>query len=183
LNDLAKNIILWVVIVLVLLAVFSRYMPTVNQAEDVSYSAFLKDVKAGRVDSVVLQGVARMRLLEPLDVRPTLRARVERISEKPGRDVEIDSVVSIPGAWLLSNRTLTPNGKVFTGPADTTACTRDTGPETCIDWLASLHLTQEVTYQPLSRFWRFQWLETGLYTLVALLLCGFSFWWARRRVT
>ena len=55
-NDLAKNIILWVVIVLVLLAVFSRYMPTVNQAEDVSYSAFLKDVKSGRVDSVVIQG-------------------------------------------------------------------------------------------------------------------------------
>ena len=41
---------------LVLLAVFSRYMPTVSQAEDVSYSAFLKDVKAGRVDSVVIQG-------------------------------------------------------------------------------------------------------------------------------
>src|SRR3954462_6467391 len=31
-------------------------MPTVTQAEDVSYSAFLKDVKAGRVDNVVLQG-------------------------------------------------------------------------------------------------------------------------------
>src|SRR5262245_41678167 len=56
LNDLTKNILLWVVIVLVLLAVFSRYMPTVTQAEDVSYSAFLKDVKAGRVDNVVLQG-------------------------------------------------------------------------------------------------------------------------------
>ena len=55
-NDLTKNILLWVVIVLVLLAVFSRYMPTVSQAEDVSYSAFLKDVKAGRVDSVVIQG-------------------------------------------------------------------------------------------------------------------------------
>jgi len=41
LNDLTKNILLWVVIVLVLLAVFSRYMPTVTQAEDVSYSAFL----------------------------------------------------------------------------------------------------------------------------------------------
>ena len=55
-NDLTKNILLWVVIVLVLLAVFSRSMPTVSQAEAVSYSQFLKDVKAGRVESVTLQG-------------------------------------------------------------------------------------------------------------------------------
>jgi len=55
-NDLTKNILLWVVIVLVLLAVFSRYMPTVGQPEEVRYSTFLDDVKANRVESVVLQG-------------------------------------------------------------------------------------------------------------------------------
>ena len=55
-NDLTKNILLWVVIVLVLLAVFSRYMPTVGQPEEVRYSTFLDDVKSNRVDSVVLQG-------------------------------------------------------------------------------------------------------------------------------
>jgi len=55
LNDLTKNILLWVVIVLVLLAVFSRYMPTVGQPEEVKYSQFLDDVKSGRVDSVVMQ--------------------------------------------------------------------------------------------------------------------------------
>ena len=55
-NDLTKNILLWVVIVLVLLAVFSRYMPTVGQPQEIDYSTFLDDVKAKRVDSVVLQG-------------------------------------------------------------------------------------------------------------------------------
>ncbi|HYL03575.1 MAG TPA: ATP-dependent zinc metalloprotease FtsH [Steroidobacteraceae bacterium] len=55
-NDLTKNILLWVVIVIVLLLVFSRYMPTVGQPQEVAYSTFLDDVKAGRVDSVVLQG-------------------------------------------------------------------------------------------------------------------------------
>jgi len=55
LNDLTKNILLWVVIVLVLLAVFSRYMPTVGQPQDIHYSQFLDDVKNGRVESVVLQ--------------------------------------------------------------------------------------------------------------------------------
>jgi cell division protease FtsH len=55
-NDLTKNILLWVVIVLVMLAVFSRYMPTAGQPEEVRYSTFLNEVKSSRVDSVVLQG-------------------------------------------------------------------------------------------------------------------------------
>jgi cell division protease FtsH len=56
LNDLTKNILLWVVIVLVLLAVFSRYMPSVGQPEEIRYSTFLDDVKSNKVESVVLQG-------------------------------------------------------------------------------------------------------------------------------
>jgi cell division protease FtsH len=56
LNDLTKNILLWVVIVLVLLAVFSRYMPSVGQPQEIYYSTFLDDVKQNRVESVVFQG-------------------------------------------------------------------------------------------------------------------------------
>jgi cell division protease FtsH len=56
LNDLTKNILLWVVIVFVLLAVFSRYMPSGVQTQEVRYSMFLEDLKSSRVDSVVLQG-------------------------------------------------------------------------------------------------------------------------------
>ena len=55
-NDLTKNILLWVVIVIVLLLVFSRYMPTTGQPQDIPYSSFVEDVKNNRVDSVVLQG-------------------------------------------------------------------------------------------------------------------------------
>jgi cell division protease FtsH len=56
LNDLTKNILLWVIIVLVLLAVFSRYMPSVGTPEEIRYSTFLDDVKSHRVDSVIFQG-------------------------------------------------------------------------------------------------------------------------------
>jgi cell division protease FtsH len=56
LNDLTKNILLWVVIVIVLLLVFSRYMPTTGQPTQIAYSMFLDDVKNNRVESVVLQG-------------------------------------------------------------------------------------------------------------------------------
>ena len=56
LNDLTKNILLWVVIVLVMLAVFSRYMPSGPQRQQLTYSEFYSDVHSGKVDSVVLQG-------------------------------------------------------------------------------------------------------------------------------
>jgi cell division protease FtsH len=56
LNDLTKNILLWVVIVIVLLLVFSRYMPTTGQPAQIAYSTFLDDVKDNRVESVTIQG-------------------------------------------------------------------------------------------------------------------------------
>jgi len=56
LNDLTKNILLWVVIVIVLLLVFSRYMPTTGQPQDIPYSGFIEDVKNNRVESVIMQG-------------------------------------------------------------------------------------------------------------------------------
>jgi cell division protease FtsH len=56
LNDLWKNILLWVFIVLVLLVVFSRYIQPVGQPEEIPYSTFLDDVRSNRVESVVFQG-------------------------------------------------------------------------------------------------------------------------------
>src|SRR4029078_6746912 len=56
LNDLTKNILLWVVIVMVMVVVFSRYVPTGTQPPLVSYSKVLDDVRNGRVDTVTLRG-------------------------------------------------------------------------------------------------------------------------------
>lgn len=44
--------------------------------------------------SVVLQGVSRMRILEPLGRHPTMKARIERIREVPASDVEIDALAA-----------------------------------------------------------------------------------------
>ena len=55
-NDLTKNILLWSVIVVVLLAVFSRYMPQVGEPQTIRYSTFLNEMKSGQLDSVVIQG-------------------------------------------------------------------------------------------------------------------------------
>jgi len=56
LNDLTKNILLWVVIVMVMVVVFSRYVPTGTEPTLVSYSKVLDDVRNGRVDTVTLRG-------------------------------------------------------------------------------------------------------------------------------
>jgi len=56
LNDLTKNILLWVVIVMVMVVVFSRYVPTGAEPLQVSYSTVLDDVRNGRVESVTLRG-------------------------------------------------------------------------------------------------------------------------------
>jgi hypothetical protein len=42
---------------------------------------------------------------------------------------------------------------------------------------------QQATYHSLDRFWPFQWIETGIYALLALAMTGFSFWWVRRRLS
>lgn len=38
-----------------------------------------------------------------------------------------------------------------------------------------------VTYQPASRYWIFQWLETGIFVALAALAVGGCYWWLTRR--
>jgi cell division protease FtsH len=56
LNDLTKNILLWVVIAVVLLTVFSNFSPRSNEAQDLPYSAFLQEVRNKSIDSVTIRG-------------------------------------------------------------------------------------------------------------------------------
>jgi len=85
-----------------------------------------------------------------------------------------------PGAWILSNQTITPAGHLFTGPA-TQACL-GSNIQACTNWLASKHLRQLITYQPASRFWALQWYETGIFLLLTLALAGICTWRIRRRL-
>ncbi|HEY1827500.1 MAG TPA: hypothetical protein VGF87_05735 [Acidimicrobiales bacterium] len=46
-----------------------------------------------------------------------------------------------------------------------------------------LGIREVVTYQPLSRYWPFQWMETGIFVILALALVAFSVWFVRRRLS
>jgi len=56
LNELAKNIILWIIIAVVLMSVFNNFTPQEVQRQSLSYSEFLAEVQAGRVESVKIDG-------------------------------------------------------------------------------------------------------------------------------
>jgi len=56
LSDLAKNLILWVVIAIVLVSVFNNFGPRPNATKPMEYSSFISAVKEGAVTKVEIMG-------------------------------------------------------------------------------------------------------------------------------
>ncbi len=83
-----------------------------------------------------------------------------------------------PGAWVISTQVTTPDGRAASsepaGPCGISSA------QACNDYIESLHFQQTVTYEPASRYWAFQWIETAIYLALAVALAGFSFWWINR---
>ncbi|MFG1605817.1 ABC transporter permease subunit [Actinoplanes sp. NPDC049265] len=90
-----------------------------------------------------------------------------------------------PGAWVMSNRAVTADGSTFRGPYDPNSCGREAGggPKKCEEWVLSQNLHHDAVYQPASRFWPLQWIESGLILAVTALLGLLTFWWVRRRLS
>ncbi len=55
-NDLAKNLILWIVIALVLMTVFNNFGPKSTGSQSINYSDFINDVQQGQVQLVEIEG-------------------------------------------------------------------------------------------------------------------------------
>ena len=124
----------------------------------------------------------RPHLITPLHVTSALNiANIDELSIGNGGQMTVGASVNLPGAWVLSNQSITASGHVFTGPA-TQACLSTTASlQACQNSLGQLHLRQLVTYQPASRYWAFQGYETAIFLALALALAGVCFWWIRRR--
>jgi ABC-type transport system involved in multi-copper enzyme maturation permease subunit len=101
-----------------------------------------------------------------------------------------------PGAWITANRTIDRNGRVMTelpswfarcvpakelGPARGPAATETS--DACFARAAREGYQQRVTFQPASRYWTLQAIETAIFLALAALLTAGSFWWLRQRVT
>ncbi|MDD3609368.1 MAG: ATP-dependent zinc metalloprotease FtsH [Halothiobacillaceae bacterium] len=55
-NDLAKNVLIWLVIAVVLMTVFNSFNQRSPVSQPLSYSQFINDVKSGQVDKVMIEG-------------------------------------------------------------------------------------------------------------------------------
>jgi ABC-type transport system involved in multi-copper enzyme maturation permease subunit len=129
----------------------------------------------------------RPRLIPPVQTTSTLS--LASIANMPGVGA-FDGHLSLvpgpaaapPGAWVISSSQLTtPDGRASSSePAGPCGPPSPAAAQACNDYIESLHLRQTVTYQPASRYWAFQWVETAVYLTLALALAGFSFWWINR---
>ncbi|KTC64574.1 cell division protease ftsH (plasmid) [Legionella adelaidensis] len=54
-NDMVKNLFLWLIIAIVLVSVFSNFGPRGSATEKVSYSQFLKEIDQGMINSVIVE--------------------------------------------------------------------------------------------------------------------------------
>ena len=54
-NDLAKNLLTWAIIAIVLVSIFNHYASVGTVPDSLSYSEFLSNVKNGRVAQVHIQ--------------------------------------------------------------------------------------------------------------------------------
>jgi hypothetical protein len=90
-----------------------------------------------------------------------------------------DPVRSLPGAWILTDQITTARGQVFSLP-QVAACQTGTQAQ-CDAYLAKQSLRQHVVYQPASRYWTFQILETVIWLAIAATLAAFCTWRIRRR--
>ena len=118
----------------------------------------------------------------------------------PGGDtftLYANSIPGQPGAWLLSSGPVNAAGQATSTTPAACASVGSTGPGTganqgaspqgattgpvaFVGCLASHGIREAITYQPASRYWRFQATETAIYLALALALAGYCFRRLRR---
>jgi len=145
--------------------------------------------------AITLAVFAALQIAMPVGIRPHLITPVRDTTTLTAsaiqglgmnKDGQIATVFapasSLPGAWIYSNQVTTAAGSATLG-APPQACQSQQSFQSCATALAQKNLKQVVIYQPADRYWSFQWLETGIYLTVAILLAWGCFWWVRRRLT
>ena len=83
------------------------------------------------------------------------------------------------GSWTISDEDLGPTGQVLNLRAPD-ACLQASTDDACTAYVLAQHLTEELTYQPEDRYWRFQAYESGIFLALSLALTGFSTWRVKR---
>jgi hypothetical protein len=148
----------------------------------------------------------RPHLISPVHKSEPLASVVHGFGQSNGGPPELFADANLPNAWVYSVRLIDANGHGLSSHTTLTACpdlltpqfsppsasggtvravpddnARD-GLQACVNKLAGTY-HGVITYQPASRYWTFQWLETGVFTAFAVALAVGCFYWIRHRAT
>jgi ABC-2 family transporter protein len=138
--------------------------------------------------AVTLAIFAVVQVPMPLWVRPNLIPPVQTITTVDAGNVNFGSLTASvvpgqPGAWVVSSHAINAAGQPVTAvpascfPANPSAKFNG-DPGQCMD---KLGMREIIDYQPASRYWPIQLIETGIFLALALALAGFCFWLLGRR--
>jgi hypothetical protein len=138
--------------------------------------------------AVTLAIFALAQLPMPLWVRPNIIPPASTIATVDAAQVNFGSLTASavpgqPGAWVVSSHAINAAGQPLTVLPE--SCFPDNAtekydPGPCFD---KLGIREVVNYQPASRYWPLQMIETGIFLTLALALAWFCFWWTGRRRT
>jgi hypothetical protein len=89
-----------------------------------------------------------------------------------------------PSAYVIANSYASASGHPIDFSVMAKACQTSVGGQTGIriSCLAAKGFQFSTTYQPDSRFWPIQGIETGIFVAAAAALLGIAAWWAVRRI-
>ena len=97
-NDMAKNLILWVIIAVVLMSVFNSFAPRTANPQALTYSDFLEENRSGQIKSAVIQEESNGRRtitgeMKDGRVYGTSAPRdPDLVNDLLGKDVEVSSI-------------------------------------------------------------------------------------------
>jgi hypothetical protein len=139
--------------------------------------------------AVTLAIFAAAQLAMPLGVRPHLIPPDHAVAAIESADLDFGNLTATvvpgrPGAWILSSGAINTAGRVVSTLP--TACLgplsglKPSAPGPCLE---SHGFREAISYEPASRYWPLQWIETGIFLALALALAGFCFWRLGRRRT
>jgi len=142
--------------------------------------------------AITLALFAAIQILWPTFVRPHLipPARATQALDTVNLDgigiqnngqllLRVGTVSGRAADWILSSQPVNAAGQPVTTVPHACA-SPESGPDNFVACLASHGIQMQVSYQPASRYWAFQWLETGIFLTAALGLGGLCHWRIRR---
>ena len=139
--------------------------------------------------AVTLAIFAVAQVAMPLGVRPVIIPPDRTITTIDSAELDFGSLTATvvpgqPGAWVVSSGAVNAAGQPVSAlPAACQAAIAGSSPTSPSLCMENRGIREAVNYQPASRYWPLQWIETGIFLALALALAGFCFWRLGRRRT